>query len=347
VSRAFGEEFQETRLVHADRLALSNLVGTINVVGHDGPSFEVVIDARGAEATREALRIDETDGTEATVRIGFVAGGAHRFTYPLLSRGTVVSFTDDWLRDDLERAADGVLRKTRGRTVFVSGKRSGLEAWADVTVRVPAGKVVLVRTGVGDVTGRSLRASLNAKTECGDIVIEACEGDVVAECGSGEMTFQGLRGTLEAKSGDGDLEIHDGSGGALQVETGNGFIVASSLNYRTTRLETGNGKLRLSNLEGEDARAETGNGSIEIELGSRSPAHFEATSGNGSIRLRLREEASVEVDATSGSGSVHVGVEGPNVTIHEDEHDHASLRAGSGDGQVRLATGRGTIRITR
>ena len=85
-------EFEEQGSVSADRLTLRNLIGEINVEGHNGSEFEIEVRVQGDDATRERITIERKEGSAAEWNILFPLDESKRYVYPRLGRGSSTSF---------------------------------------------------------------------------------------------------------------------------------------------------------------------------------------------------------------------------------------------------------------
>ena len=66
-----GAGFDETRQVSADSLVLRNLIGQIDVQGHDGAEFEIEVRVQGADATTDRVQVEVVGGRRAEVNVNF------------------------------------------------------------------------------------------------------------------------------------------------------------------------------------------------------------------------------------------------------------------------------------
>jgi hypothetical protein len=112
--------FDERRSFDGDQLLLRNLIGRIDVQGHNGPDFEVEIRVRGRDATADLVRIDDDEGSYSELIVEFPLDESRRFVYPELGRSSV-KFGDDrgggWL--------SGLFGSSR--KIEVTGSGRGLE----------------------------------------------------------------------------------------------------------------------------------------------------------------------------------------------------------------------------
>ncbi len=180
-------------------------------------------------------------------------------------------------------------------------------ARADFTIEVPRGVIVRVSSGNGDVS------------------VTGATADVHASSGNGTVTVGPGASQVRASSGN----------GAVRVDEARGSVRASS----------GNGRVSVSTAAGP-VHASTGNGNIEVAMSSLpGDGDMRFSSGNGSITLRVPADFSAELTARTGNGGFEtdfpVQIQG---TFSRNRFEGT---IGSGGRNVRMTTGRGTIRVLR
>lgn len=159
-----------------------------------------------------------------------------------------------------------------------------------VTVRVPRGVRLLVRSGNGAVRVSGITAEVDAASGNGDVTVDRSGGPVRAHSGNGDVDVTTARGPVNAHTGNGriwarmreiegseDMEFHSGNGrvtvelpegveGLLEAWTGNGHIESDFP-------ITVEGRFSVSRLSGT--------------IGSgRSQRRIKLWSGNGNLELR-------------------------------------------------------------
>ncbi|HEY6807225.1 MAG TPA: hypothetical protein VI160_00445, partial [Gemmatimonadales bacterium] len=156
-----------------DHLAFYNLAGVVRVEPATGAAVTVDVQRGGHDADKlkietgpvrghDGLRVIYPDDDIVYDRLGDHANS----TLNVRDDGT---FGDD---DGGHRGADG------GRRVRVSGDGSGVAAYADLRIGVPAGRAVIVHLGVGRVT------------------ISNVDGDLRIDVASADVSGTGSKGSL-------------------------------------------------------------------------------------------------------------------------------------------------------
>ena len=78
--------FEERLEFDAQTLRLGNLIGEIQVEGHDGDRFEVLISVQGRDADRDQISIKQKRGREAEVLVIFPLDRETHYVYPKLGK---------------------------------------------------------------------------------------------------------------------------------------------------------------------------------------------------------------------------------------------------------------------
>lgn len=348
---AWAQEFDETFRFDAESLRVSNLIGAVDVEGHDGDGFEVLVEIRGADAAADLVEFETDEGRRARLAVRFP--DEDRFVYPELGRGRVRMDRD---------GDDGGWSFFGGDRIEVRGRGDGLELWADVTIRVPRDAALSVRNGVGLVGATDVAADLDLGTRSGEIRAEGIDGALEADTGSGHVEVSGVTGDLYVDTGSGDVdargvegarvEIDTGSGGVtlidargerLLIDTGSGSVETDRLGFLEVTIDTGSGSVECTALEADELVVDTGSGSVEVELTRMGSGDFEIDTGSGSIRLVLPTDASAHVWAETSSGGVDLDV--AQAVVRSKERDRIEFEVGGGAARVHLDTGSGGIRI--
>jgi DUF4097 and DUF4098 domain-containing protein YvlB len=316
---------------------LRNLVGRIEVQGHDGQAFEVEIRVSGRDASPERVRIEATEGAYAEVIVEFPLGESRRYVYPALGDGRS-SFSPEggsWLAELFG-----------GSRIEVAGRGRGLEIWADATVRVPRGRTLRVEHGVGAIVAADVTAKLDLVCQACPIDVADVEGTVGADTGSGSISVHGVHGDVSADSGSGAVELGQCRGTKVLVDTGSGGVALEEVEAERLSVDTGSGSVRALKIGANDVLIDTGSGGVELELVRMGPGEYRVDTGSGTVELRLPADASAKVRADTGSGRIRLDL-GEGYEVLSSDDTFAELRIGSGAARVELDTGSGMIRISQ
>jgi hypothetical protein len=330
--------FDEHRTFSSSELEVANVIGAVNVTGHAGADFEVFVRVQGKDGTRDQVRVEASPGGKATLTVVFPA--AKRFVYPELGAGSRSTFS--------MRSADREwLHATFGgrgpEEITVAGSGSGLEVWADVEVRVPAGKRLVVRHGVGQLHATAVRGDLDLRTRSGAADARSIRGTLSIDTGSGHVEVGEIEGNLTIDTGSGHVTASDVRGDAIAIDTGSGHVDLARVQGKAINVDTGSGHVEADELAADEMKIDTGSGGIDVELDRMGGGAFRFDTGSGGIRLAIPREASASIEADTGSGGIDIALEG--ATVDRRDRDSARAKLGSGTAQIKLDTGSGGIRV--
>jgi DUF4097 and DUF4098 domain-containing protein YvlB len=202
-----------------------------------------------------------------------------------------------------------------------------LDAEVDFTIAVPAGAVVSVRTGSGDVTISGIRGELRA---------EAVGGSIKA-------TSVGQVRSLRTLSGAVSLENADSSD--LTVSTLGGPVTIRQLKARSADLRTVGGDMTIEDSDVERLIAQSLSGRIELSGRLARTGRYSLQSQSGDVRLAPTGSTDFELEAATGTGSVRSDFD---LTIEDRQVTRRGRRgAGVGQGSGLGRGGRVNARILR
>ena len=330
------EAFEETVSVSADKLILRNLIGQIEVEGHSGSTFDIEIQVRGSDATRERVQIETVDKRQAEVHVRFPLDESKRYVYPEASGETSIQVEEgtSWLAMLLGKG-----------TIKVSKSGRGLEIWADVIVRVPHGKTLVVDHGVGKIIASDVQGDLELDTSSGPIEVDDVRGAVSVDTGSGSVTVADIDGDVMVDTGSGRVSLSDVRAKLVHVDTGSGRVQLEDIDTSTLYIDTGSGGVEAEGVGADELTIDTGSGSVTLELARMGQGTFVIDTGSGSIDLKLPADASAKVDADTGSGGVRIDLADYDLR-HEDDGE-AEFVIGDGLAKLSLDTGSGSIRVSQ
>ena len=336
-------EFQERVTLEGDELTLSNLIGEIQVRGHDGSSFEIELRVQGQDGSRERIQVETKEGAQASFAVLFPVDSERRYVYPKLGPGSKARISVP-----SESNSDGSwLKKIFGslgrHQVQVSGKGSGLEVWADATVKVPRGKSLRVQHGLGEIYVEEVEGELSLGIQSGGVRAGSIQGDLSIDTGSGRVEVEDVAGGVSIDTGSGHVSLSRAEGSTLVIDTGSGRVQVDTVTCRRLSIDTGSGSVHARSVSAESVSIDTGSGGVDLELSEIGQGRYEVDTGSGSITLTLPANASAEVEADTGSGGIQLGLQ--DVQIFHKERNELAFRVGDGGAKVRLDTGSGAIRI--
>jgi lia operon protein LiaG len=315
--------------LQGDRVAIHNLAGEVRVAGGSGSDVVVEVTRGGADA-RE-LRVDRRrdDGAEALV----VVTPGDRVVYPRM--GGRSSST-------LSLRSDGTFGRG-GRRVTVTGRGSGTEAYADLVVRVPAGRTVTLHQGVGKVDVSNVDGTLRVNTASASVAAAGTRGSLTVDVGSGSVQVERAQGEVDVDTGSGSVRLADVRGRRLRVDTGSGSVRGTGLAAEEMEVDVGSGSVELSGVRTANLKVDTGSGSVQVGLAAPARA-VKIDTGSGGVRLAVPESYGAEVEIDTGSGGIRMDVPAQPARVRRDSWRG---RIGDGEGRLEIDTGSGSVRITR
>lgn len=180
----------------------------------------------------------------------------------------------------------------------------------DITVTVPDGSTVDLRTATADVTCRGTYAEAGVQTASGDVQLDRVTGTAAIKTASGDVGIQAA-GELTANTASGDVLV--GESGPLTANTASGDI-RIRLGFSDVRLRTASGDVRIDEIRASEVAVQTVSGDISIGVAAGVAAWIDASALSGSVRSSLAiddarpsgDVATASIRARSVSGDVEV-----------------------------------------
>lgn len=186
----------------------------------------------------------------------------------------------------------------------------------DITVEVPIGCSLELKSGMGDLHCEGEFSSAELKTEMGHVRIDHCTdlrvhtglGDVTVErvagraeikTGSGKVRIREIDGSATIKNGNGSTHIVDAAG-ELHVSAGNGDVSVERAGAATT-VKASNGDISIGEVARGTLTLQSAAGSLAIGVRDGSAAWLDLSTKYGRVRNGL--------DATAGPGGADAKVE--------------------------------------
>jgi lia operon protein LiaG len=332
------ERFQ----LRGQEAAVYNLVGAVTVepgtgelavevtrTGRDGGQLKVEQgDVRGGEALRVIYPADNI--------LAPSLGAGSSTTLRVREDGT---FGDgDW--DGGRRHRD---RDDRGRRVEIRGSGSGLDAGADLRIRVPAGRQLALYLAVGKVSLTNVQGDIRVDASSAPVTASGVKGELTIDVGSGPVRVTDGQGVLNVDTGSGSVEVSRFKGRDLVVDTGSGNVNGTELTAEGLSIETGSGDIEVAGVSSPSLSLETGSGTVRADLRTdiRSLS-VETGSGDVAVTAPATLDAEVEIETSSGDIESDFPLQ---VTRHA--RDHLVGRIGAGKGRIAVETGSGDVRLIK
>jgi lia operon protein LiaG len=325
-------------------VALYDLAGVVRLEPGSGDAVTVELTRGGADAAQ--LKVAEGDlHGRATLRVLYPGD---RIRYPQMSDGsTELTVRDDGTfgghahrhdHDDDDADDDG-----GGRRVRISSGGSGVEAWADLRVAVPAGRSLAVHLAVGKLTVTNVDGRLRLSAASAPVDVNGSKGDLHIEVGSGDVRLTGVDGEIRASTGSGSVELTRAHGRTVAVETGSGGVAVSGVETDQLNLETGSGDIRVTGAKAPRVGVETGSGTVAVEV--QGPVdRLDVETGSGDVAITAPAGLSANLVIDTGSGEITTDFP---LAVTRSAHDHLRGTIGDGKGKISVETGSGEVRLLK
>jgi lia operon protein LiaG len=313
-----------------DQIAIYNLVGRVQVEGGAGPNVVVEVVRGGRDASQLRIETGKVGGRRA-LRVIYPA---NRVVYPELGRGSQTTLR---VRADGTFGGEGL----GGDRVTLAGSGPGLEAHADIRVRVPAGREVAVYLGAGRAVAANVDGRILLDTRSAPVEASGTRGWLRIDTGSGAVRVTDAEGEVEVDTGSGRVEIDRIRGTRLYVDTGSGAVRGEELAVAELRIDTGSGAIQLGRVAAEDVRLDTGSGAVRLEL-QTNPRSLDIDTGSGSVTLVVPTSLDAQLELDTGSGGIDVDLP---LQVARRQRNYLLARAGQGTGSIRVDTGSGRIQV--
>jgi hypothetical protein len=323
---------QEVERLSGRDVSVYNLAGEVRIVPGTGSDVVVRVQRGGRDAARLTLERGSIGGRE-TLRVRYPSD---EVIYPGMGARSSTN---------LQVRSDGTFSDGRGGggdRVRVRGSGSGLEAWADLVIEVPAAKNTAVYLAVGPAEARGISGDLRIDTGSGNVTVRDVTGALTVDTGSGRVDLGGVRGDVFVDTGSGRITAAGLTGGQVELDTGSGGVTVEGVEASRLSVDTGSGEIRVSGVRSADVELDTGSGSIEVELLSDID-RFRVDTGSGSVTIRVPADFGAEVEVDTGSGRIDVDLP---MRVQTARRDYLRGQIGDGGGRLSVDTGSGSIRIT-
>jgi hypothetical protein len=325
---------RERFTLRGNDVAVYNLVGELRVEGATGSEVVVEVGRGGRDAAALKVETGRIRDRE-TLRVIYPDD---RIVYPDGDRGSrdEVSVRDDGTFGDHDRYGGG-------RRVTIARSGGGLEAHANVTVRVPKGQRISLYLGAGEASVTNVDGDVFVDLWSASVTSRNTRGRLVLDTGSGEVSVSDAEGEVDLDTGSGGVRLTNVKGRRLRVDAGSGSLTGDGITVPSLSLDLGSGGTRLSQVSSEDIDIDSGSGSVEVSLVSDVRSLI-VDSGSGSVTLRIPPSLGATVDIETGSGGVETEVP---MAITRRSGSRLTGTIGDGNGRIRIDSGSGEVRIRR
>ncbi|MCA0377454.1 MAG: DUF4097 domain-containing protein [Gemmatimonadetes bacterium] len=333
----------DRRTLSGSRVSVYNIAGEMRIERGRGRDVEIEVTRRGADGDRLRIETGSMRGTQ-TLRVVYPSDD-------IVYRGRASSRDGRPFRGNTESRVrdDGTWGNWngdfgRGRRVRVSSDGRGVEAWADIVVRVPDGQAVDAYLLVGELSAVDVDGTVTLDAASARVSAERMRGVLNLDTGSGGVSVRDVRvSTLDVDVGSGSIQLDDVRADDCNLDSGSGGVSGRGVSCRRFSLDIGSGSLRLDDASLDDVSIDTGSGAITLGLRT-TPRRFSAESGSGSVTLGLPASFDATLEIETGSGSIT-----SDFPVRTTRMERRSLRGTVGDGRnsLRVETGSGSVRLRR
>ncbi len=245
----------KTFTLQGQDVAVYDLVGEMTVERGSGPSVQVEVRPGGKDAGK--LTVESTR-----------SGAARRSgsTSPTITSSTPRSAAIPIPISASTTTGPGAMSGRHSRRISVRGDGDGLEAHADVTVRVPDGQRIAVFLGVGKIQASNVNGDIRLDAASGDIRMTSVGGQLHVDTGSGNVEATTTSGTLSIDTGSGDVRVTTFKGTVLKIDTGSGNVDGSQIESPRLDIETGSGNITVAGAKATDLELSAGSGDVDLAL---------------------------------------------------------------------------------
>lgn len=333
----------ERHVLRGDKLAIYNLVGSIRVEGASdaGGSTTVEVTKRGSDGARLRVETGELRGRE-TLRVIYPE---RRITFAG-NRGGRGRWFD---RERIEVHDDGTFGTSTGRgwsdrnLYEISSRSGGFEGFADVVVRIPAGRRVEIHLAAGEAAVARVDGDVVVDVHAASVTTSGTKGRLTLDTGAGAVRVTDAAGSLSIDSGSGDVDLTRVSGEDLTIDSGSGAVTGSDISVADLNVDSGSGSIKLGNVKCKDIMIDSGSGSVELDLAG-DVDNLQADTGSGRFVLYVPESLGAEVTIESGRHGLDVDFP---MTITRRNENYVRGTIGDGKGEIRIDTGSGGVRLRR
>jgi len=308
---------------------LYNLIGTLQVEAAPGGTASAEVTRQGGDGGK--LTVEHTPGSLRVVYPG------DRFVYPALGGDYETT-----LRLDSDGTFNGEsYGGGRGRKVTISSRGSGLAAWANVRVLIPAGGHAELNLGVGKVTVTNVNGTIKVLTASGDIAATGTAGTLSLDTGSGDVTLTGHHGPLSVDTGSGDITLGSITTDDLSLNTGSGDVRVDGLTASRLSVDTGSGDVVVSGAAVRVLAIDTGSGDIRLGL-TTDIDDLTVESGSGDVELAAPKSLGAMVKIETSSGDITSAFP---LQVTRTGRDGLSGTLGDGKGRLSIDTASGDVTL--
>lgn len=329
-------------VLRGERAQVCNAIGDVSIVQGSGSEFIVEVTMHGRDADRLRVEVGPCDGADRL-----------RVVYP----GNKIEDPELNGESRHETTMDGCCRGERYR--FVPPGNGGIDARAEMVIRVPRDSKLGLGLAAGNVKSEGLNGSLAIDTGSAEVFIKDLTGKFALDSGSGGATITGLRGALSIDCGSGGLNLEDvdgrvsidcGSGNVtlsrvrgdkMSIEVGSGTVKGDDVVAAALAVSSGSGGIDLARVNGKTMSFDSGSGGVRADLVD-SPTSLHIESGSGGVQLTAPRDLDAVLQISCSKKRLDLDMP---LTASKISSDYFEGRAGSGNGLIVIESGSGRVSL--
>ena len=339
-AQSSGAGSSDREVVSGSEVSIYNPAGRVRVEAGSGPNVTVDITRGGPDARDLKVVVSEIRGRN-TLRVLYpddqdIIYRGENSRYGNSSSEISVDRDGTWGG----RSGDG----WRGRRMRIRSSGRGTDAWADLVVRVPAGKTIGVYLAVGELTSSRVDADVRLDVASANVSAVGHRGTLTIDAGSGGVDVRDARvRTLSIDVGSGGVDLQNVQSESCVIDTGSGGVRGSDAQCGTLRLDVGSGSVHLTGIASSNTNVDTGSGGVTLDFTS-AVRSLTVDAGSGSVSVGLPANFGADVDIETGSGGITTDFPVRTTRI---ERNHLRGSIGDGAGRVRIESGSGSVRLRK
>lgn len=199
----------------------------------------------------------------------------------------------------------------------------------DITVEVPIGCSLDLKSGMGDLRCEGEFTSAELKTDMGHVSIDHCT-DLRVHTGLGDVTVERVAGRAEIKTGSGKVRVRE-IDGIASIKNGNGgtYVVDAA---GELSVSAANGDVSIERA-GANTTIKASNGDITVGEVARGTLTLQTAAG--SLAIGIREGTAAWLDLNTKYGRVRNGLDAASGPGGTDAKVEVRARSAYGDITVR------------
>jgi DUF4097 and DUF4098 domain-containing protein YvlB len=246
---------------------------------------------------------------------------------------------------DIEGTVAGKSSNGSIQVESVQGPVNVRTSYGSITCRHVAGQMTELKSTNGSITIDDLKGPAKVETSYGSITCENfSDGDYHLRSQNGRVAVaHGSVGECDASSSYGAVVCTDVKGNPVKLSSENGSVELANVNAPDLSLSTSYGAIKARQITTADLTAHSGNGGVEIVCTEACPGDLKAQvkSSYGSIDFTAPPQFAGQVRLATGYGSVRTGR--PVTVSGEIDKKHISGTIGEGTGSLHLETSNGSV----